>query len=47
LKEVVLFPINKDDAEVEVREKIGLKTKTLLHDIWDSEVRPDRVYVID
>jgi hypothetical protein len=37
-KELVLFPVNKDDAEVEVREKISVKTKTLLHDIWDNEV---------
>lgn len=38
-KDVVLFPINKDLSEIEVRDKISIKTKNLLADIWTSEVR--------
>ena len=37
-KEVVLFPINKDLTEIEVRDKISSKTKSLLSDIWSNEV---------
>lgn len=37
-KELVLFPLNKDDVAVEVKERIGSKIQNLLADIWDKEV---------
>eukprot|EP00347_Sterkiella_histriomuscorum_P011336 403372843 len=37
-KQIVLFPVNKNDGKVEVREKIGTKISTMLSEIWDKDI---------
>ncbi len=37
-KETVLFPIDKNNAAVEVRESVSAKCRNLLCDIWENEV---------
>ena len=37
-KEIVLFPINLNDKEIEVRQKYQKKTLGILSEIWDKEV---------
>jgi hypothetical protein len=38
-KEITLFPINKENKEVEVRPLYSKKTLNILSEIWDKEVR--------
>lgn len=37
-KDFVLFPLNKEEQNVEIRDQISTKTKNLLTDIWDKDV---------
>ena len=42
-KDIVLFPINLNDQEIEVRPKYQKKTLGILSEIWDKEVRDNSI----
>lgn len=45
-KEIVLYPINKNEKNVEVRDKISSKSASLLTEVWDKDVSVLHIYQI-
>lgn len=46
-KDIVLFPLNKEESLIEVRNQISSKTRNLLAEVWDNDVNYSSLISLD